>query len=280
MQYQISHITFYEYSQPVDLEPHLIRLRPRSCTFQSLRSFQLEVTPTPTGISNITDLAGNDIIKIWFSEQVEKLTVQVVSHVETHCTNPFEYLLEPWALELPITDYPAPTFAHLQPYLQLIIDPVAMELAQDVWYRVGGQTVLFLSELNQQIYQTCGYTIRETGSPLPPRLTWKQQLGSCRDVAVLFMDACRAMGLAARFVSGYQEADPEQPEQHLHAWVEVYLPGAGWRGYDPTQGLVVSDRHIALVSSAIPVHAAPVSGRFRGMGVESKISYQLGIDKI
>ncbi|MFM7576061.1 MAG: transglutaminase-like domain-containing protein, partial [Microcystaceae cyanobacterium] len=91
-------------------------------------------------------------------------------------------------------------------------------------------------------------------------ITWRNKRGSCRDLTILFMEVCRTMGLAARFVSGYQEGDQATEDWELHAWAEVYLPGGGWRGYDPTHGLAVSDRHIALVASPNPQDCAPVTG--------------------
>ena len=280
MLYKIVHVTTYNYSKPVDLDPHIVRLRSRSCGFQSLRSFALEVTPEPAGISEVLDWEGNNTIKLWFKQPTNQLSVKITSEVETYCTNPFNYLLEPWAASLPITDYPAPMQAHLAPYLQQIVTPVIIDLAQEVWQAVNGETVSFLRELNQRIYENCQQTVRETGDPLPAGITWKQKLGSCRDMAIIFIEGCRAMGLAARFVSGYQEGDINQEERHLHAWAEVYLPGAGWLGYDPTQGLAVSDRHIALVASSIPRYAAPISGNFRGAGARSDIQYTLSIQTL
>lgn len=280
MLYKIVHITNYTYSRFVDLEPHTVRLRARSCGFQSLRAFSLEVAPEAAGVSEVLDWEGNNTIKLWFTQPTNQLSIKITSEVETHCTNPFNYLIEPWAIQLPITDYPAPVLAQLAPYLQPISSPVIMDLAQEIWQATNGQTVNFLSELNQRIYQNCEQTVRETGDPFPPGITWNQKLGSCRDMAIIFIEACRAVGLAARFVSGYQEGVPEQEERHLHAWAEVYLPGAGWLGYDPTQGLVVSDRHIVLAASAIPRYAAPISGNFRGAGVTSDIQYTLSIQII
>ena len=280
MLYKIVHITTYTYSRPVDLDPHIVRLRSRSCGFQSLRAFSLEVTPEPAGVSDVLDWEGNNTIKLWFTQPTNQLKVNIISEVETHCTNPFNYLIEPWAIQFPITDYPAPVLAQLAPYLQPISSPVIMELAQEIWQVTNGQTVNFLSELNQRIYQNCEQIVRETGDPFPAGITWNQKLGSCRDMAIIFIEACRAVGLAARFVSGYQEGVPEQKERHLHAWAEVYLPGAGWLGYDPTQGLVVSDRHIVLAASAIPRYAAPISGNFRGAGVTSDIQYTLSIETL
>ncbi len=280
MDYQIVHTTTYTYSQAVDLAPHIVRLRPRSDAFQTLQSFAIDVSPEPLGQSHIVDLGGNDIIKLWFQQKTEKLSIKVSSQVQTHCTNPFNYLLEPWALELPITDYPVSLFAHLQPYLQSSsVDPIMPQLAQEIWQNAEGSVISFLNYLNQRIYQTCQYIVRETGAPLPPGVTWTQQMGSCRDLAVVFIEACRAVGIPARFVSGYQEGDVSQTERHLHAWAEVYLPGAGWRGYDPTEGLAVSDRHIALVATALSRDAAPVTGSFRGGGARSQIDYTLSIQK-
>ncbi len=282
MRYQISHTTTYTYSQPVILQPHLLRLRPRCDGDQSLEQFQVQVTPAPVGTTQILDPEGNAIARHWWDETpTEHLTYHVQSQVVTRCTNPFNFLLEAWAAQLPI-DYPASVLAGLQPYLgdAIGVDPVAYQLAQEIAQSVDENPIMFLSELNQRIYKTCQYQIRETGSPLPPCVTWTQKTGSCRDVAVLFMAACRAVGLAARFVSGYQEGDPDSDDRHLHAWAEVYLPGAGWRGYDPTQGLVVSDRHIPLVATAWPGNAAPVTGTIRGTNATSTMNYQLLIQAI
>jgi transglutaminase-like putative cysteine protease len=281
MQYQIVHTTKYNYSQPVALEPHTIRLRPRSDSWQTLQHFELDVSPEPISKSLVMDLDGNAIAKVWFDQELtEHLQIEVRSKVETHCPNPFNYLLEPWAAKLPI-DYPASKRFQLQPYLsghqgELRIAPIAVELAEEISHAVEGNTVAFLTKLNQHIYETCKQVVRETGDPLPPGITWKQKSGSCRDVAVLFMEVCRAMGLATRFVSGYQEGDLDNPERHLHAWAEVYLPGAGWRGYDPTHGLAVADRHIAVAASPNPKDAAPVTGGLKGKA-RSELTYELSI---
>lgn len=281
MTYKISHITTYTYNKPVSLNPHLIQLRPRSDVFQKLHHFSLEVIPEPLGISNNIDLEGNSVIKIWFpqSNKTQQLQIKVTSELETDCKNPFNYLLESWAMELPIVDYPAPLLKNLEPYLSAPVDPLISQLALEVWDQVNGQTLNFLSCLNQKIYESCQYITREKGRPFPAGITWQKKTGSCRDLAVVFMEACRAMNLATRFVSGYQEGDLDKEHRELHAWAEVYLPGAGWRGYDPTQGLAVSDRHIVLVASAIPSSATPVQGSFRGVGATSEMVFNITIEK-
>ena len=284
MLYQISHQTTYSFSQPVILKPHLLRLRPRCDRFNQLHGFSLSVLPIAQGSSDFVDLDGNNLIKLWFSQPTEKLTIQTLAKVETSCTNPFAYLLEPWATSLQF-DYPSSLLQQLEPYLQpygFVTDAIALELAQDLAVATAGNTLNFLFALNQRIYQDCEYMIRDTGEPFPPGVTWRDKKGSCRDYAVLFMDVCRAVGIAARFVGGYQEGDAQQQSRDLHAWVEVYLPGAGWRGYDPTLGLIVSDRHIPLAASAIPKYAAAVEGLVTpvevGANVTSNLRAQISIN--
>jgi transglutaminase-like putative cysteine protease len=287
VRYRISHQTIYTYDRPVALAPHLIRLRPRCDAHQTLHQFLLKLDPQPKQQSENVDLDGNTLLKAWFTDEpTTQFRVEAISDVETRCENPFLYLLEPWAVRLPM-DYPSALLHQLQPYLggqfaqaSRAIDPVALELAQEIWVAVAGNITSFLTELNQRIYQNCGYMLRETGSPLPPGVTWRSKQGSCRDYAVLFIEVCRAAGVAARFVSGYQEGDPDCSDRHLHAWAEAYLPGAGWRGFDPTHGLAVSDRHIALVASSNAIDTIPVSGSLQSAGVNAEMSYVLRIEPL
>lgn len=285
MRYFITHQIHYTYERPVGLRHHLLQLRPRCDVTQKLHQFTLEVTPSPTALYESVDLDGNTSHKAVFADlETAELILEATSEVETFRTNPFHYLLEPWATTLPI-DYPAALWQQLQPYLggQLTggltsaIDPVAAQLAQDLWLETSGNVGSFLTQLNQQIYNFCGYTLRETGNPYPPGVTWTQKSGSCRDYAVLFMEVCRSVGLASRFVSGYQEGDVDSEDRHLHAWAEVYLPGAGWRGYDPTHGLAVADRHIALVATPTAQNSAPVIGELQQKGAGSQMEYTLKI---
>lgn len=265
MLYNIIHRTVYTYNQPVWLKPHLIRLKPRSDSWQQLHSFSWIIDPIPQTVSQVIDLDGNNLIKVWFTEATERLELKFISQIETTKTNPFDYLLEPWAVKLPI-DYPSSLLAQLQPYLHpysRLLDPIVLELAQEIDLEVNGNTISFLSSLNQCLYESCDYIARETGEPWQAGVTWRRKRGSCRDLAILFMEVCRAMGLATRFVSGYQEGDLEQDNRDLHAWVEVYLPGGGWRGYDPTHGLAVSDRHVALAASPLASYAAAITGHIK-----------------
>lgn len=277
MRYSITHTTTYRYSEPVLLQAHTLRLCPRSDSWQTLNDFQLRITPTPLQTSDYTDLDGNRLIKVWFDPRPsDRLEIVTNSHITTHQANPFSYLAEPYATEFPI-DYPSSLATQLQSYLRpsIAIDPVAMEIAQDLTVEAEDNVAKFLMLLNQKINTHCHYAVRETGRSLPPGFTWRSRTGTCRDFTLLFMEVCRAAGLAARFVSGYQEGDVAAGEHYLHAWAEVYLPGAGWRGYDPTLGIVVSDRHIALVSSVEPSYTPPVSGGFRPVMARSTMNYEL-----
>ena len=282
--YQIQHTINYTYSQPVMFAPHQLRLRPRSNAHQSVTAFALSITPTPQKIVESVDLDGNNPIITWFDSQpTTNLQIHAQTTVSTNLTDPFNYLIEPWATDLPI-DYPGSLSHQLQPYLTGYladsIDPIAAELAGEIWQAVDGNTVAFLSQLNRQIYQNCDYAQRDTGAALPPSVVWQNRAGSCRDLVVLLIEVCRAVGLAGRFVSGY-EAGAETDDRHLHAWAEIYLPGAGWRGYDPTHGLVVAQNHIAIATSPIPAHTTPVEGKLQTIGaVKTEMSYQLLIQKI
>ena len=262
MHYLIDHVSHYHYNQRVYLRPHLLRLRPRCNSWQTLATHTVDITPTPQGRSPILDLDGNNLEKVWFEEPTESFAIQATSRVATTVANPFDFLLEPWALQLPF-DYPQSLAQKLAPYWQpysFHADAVALQLAQDIAHSVNYQPLGFLTQLSQRIYETCTYQVREQGPPWPASLTWNRAQGSCRDLTVLFIEVCRAMRLASRFVSGYQEGDLSTEEWELHAWAEVYLPGAGWRGFDPTHNLAVGDRHIALVASARPEYCAPIVG--------------------
>jgi transglutaminase-like putative cysteine protease len=138
--------------------------------------------------------------------------------------------------------------------------------------------VPFLTRLATTICDRFKLVRRETGGPWPAVTTMEQRQGACRDLAVLYMDACRCVGLAARFVSGYQDAYRNMGKRDLHAWAEVYLPGAGWRGYDPTRGLAVAEHHVAVAAAADPQFAAPVTATYRGTDVDAEMHTEVSIE--
>jgi transglutaminase-like putative cysteine protease len=278
MRFEIDHLTRYEYSRAVFLEPHTFRLRPRSDTFQRLVRFQLQIEPKPVVLSEALDVEGNVVAHAWFSGMTDSLAMRVSFEAETLRPNPFDYLL---VLDQTADELPLRYRAEVLPVLSACLDsrsdadgPVA-RFARSVAGEVNGQVLPFLLQLSRQIHKEFDVVVREEGESWPPERTLNGRLGACRDVTVLFMECCRSLGIASRFVSGYQEGDTEVERRYMHAWAEVYIPGGGWRGYDPTHGLAVADRHIALAASAKPALAAPVSGNFRGTGVFSRMHTEL-----
>ena len=271
MRFQVTHITEFRYSHPVFLEPHRVQLRPRNDSWQRLLDFDMRVEPAPAGLSECIELDGNESDRLWFNGLHRRLAITTRFTVETLRTNPFDYILDPAGLRLPMV-YDEEVSAALAPYRDRATSGSAVvDFAEAVAEDVDRETAPFLSILTQRIQERSELILRRHGDPWPPSRTLTQGRGACRDLAVLMMDGCRAMGLAARFVSGYQEADPARTERELHAWVEVYLPGAGWRAYDPTSGLAVSDRHVALAAAPKPSGASPTMGTLRGDGATSTL---------
>ncbi len=269
MLFEITHRTRYHYSLPVSLEPFTLRLRPRSDATQSVRDFRLNITPQPNGISHCIGLDGNNTTTIWFDGPHENLLFEVHAQIETHYPDPFNFIITyPDALTLPLA-YPSDLIPALTPYLIRDEDsPQVHALAQELMHTVDHRTIPFLTLLSAQIYQRFEYLLREHGDPWTPAETMNRGQGSCRDVAMLFIDVCRKVGIAARFVSGYCIGD-KVADSHMHAWAEVYLPGAGWRGFDPSLGLSVSEDHITVAAGRHPLDAAPTHGHFRGLAASS-----------
>ena len=227
-----------------------------------IHNFTIEMSPVADGLTEGIDVYGNDVVWAWFSGTHERLDITTSFKVETLRENPYDFVVPTLeAAELPPV-YPDADRAALFPYMNPTADsPYA--LAQEVSAAVDGGFVPFLTELASRIHATHETVVRLEGDPLPPVVTYAAKQGSCRDLAVLFVEACRSVGIAARFVSGYVDGDPEGGRD-LHAWGAAYIPGAGWRGYDPSFGLAVTDRHVTLAAAASPVGAAPVDGAFRG----------------
>jgi transglutaminase-like putative cysteine protease len=269
----IEHSTEYRFTQPVFFEPHQLRFCPRSDGSQRLARFDLQIEPAPAGVTHSFDLEGNLVTVAWFNELHDRMVVRASSEVETLRENPYDYLVTPLNHRLPI-GYQRWEAALLGPALKrsavpIHVDP-ARELAEQIREAARGEIAPFLSRLSETICQRFKVVHREQGSPWPPATTIEQRQGACRDLAVLWIDICRSVGLAARFVSGYHNAS-DQEKHCLHAWAEVYLPGAGWRGFDPTNGLAVTDRHVAVAASADPQHAAPITATYRGNDVEAQL---------
>lgn len=262
--FEIIHRTRYHYSKPVSLEPMTIKLRPRSDAFQTVPSYRITVSPEPSGISHCVGLDGNNFETVWFNGPHEYLLIDVYMCVETLPNNPFNFLItDSKALVLPLS-YETQLALVLAPFLARDNDSHEVALfSQEIMHKSKHETITFLTLLAEQIPKRLEYMLREHGDAWTSEETLIQGRGSCRDFAMLFIDVCRSAGIAARFVSGYCIGD-EAADSHMHAWAEVYLPGAGWRGYDPSRGAAASDDHIAVAAGQRPQDAAPTLGSFRG----------------
>jgi transglutaminase-like putative cysteine protease len=271
----IRHQIEYRYDRPVFLGPLTVRLRPRGDAGQALRRFELAIDPAPVVRSEVLDATGNTATVAWFEGLHSKLNLSAQSDVETLMTNPFNYLItEPSAQDLPMV-YPDEERRELQPYiLETCPDPTVATFAEDIVRTSGGKALDFLMTAADRIGRTCERAVRPEGEAWTAGETLRQRRGACRDLAVLLTAICRSVGLAARFVSGYHYGD-DRDRHELHAWAEVYLPGAGWRGFDPGQGLATADEHVALAAAAEPAGAAAIQGVFRGTGAQSSMRYSI-----
>jgi transglutaminase-like putative cysteine protease len=278
MRISIVHSTVYTYDSPVFLEPHTFRLRPREDGSQRLSAYMLSVSPAPAGQAQCLDHDGNVILQAWFDGATTELSLETSFEIETLRENPFDFLLAPTDRELPMR-YPEFLRAPLYSYQHDRSAPAIREFAESIAAESDWKTMPFLSALNLRLNAGVRQVVRHEGAPLPPEETLRTRGGSCRDLAVLFCAACRSVGLAARFVSGYERDSAAVDEGDLHAWAEVYLHGGGWRGYDPSRGLAVGLSHVTVAASSSPRLAAPVTGSYRGRAkavMRFSISMQVG----
>lgn len=283
MKYRVNHRSIYSYSKEVFLEPHLIRLCPRNDNSQRLLDYHLEILPRPAGVSEGVDAENNRSHLAWFDDLTQRFEVNVRFTVETLKSNPFDSFLT-CPDELPLRLSPDEQ-AVLSPYLARTerFDERDREAVDAlVKTRLAGSVGVFgfLNDLNRSLFDSIDKITRMDSGLQSISYTLETARGACRDTAVVFMAACRSVGIPARFASGCQEGDPAEPEADLHGWAEVYLPGFGWKGYDPTHGLAVADRHISYASSAIVANAAPVSGTFRGTGAVSQMQHRIEMEVV
>jgi transglutaminase-like putative cysteine protease len=277
MRFEIQHTTRYQYSSPVSLGPHTVRLRPRPDGGVRELEWSLQLDPEPQVRSDQLDADGNLVTRLWFRGETRHLEIDVRLRADTCRANAFDFVPDLGANRLPV-DYAPGEAAALAPYrAQDTPDPAVRALATRIERASDGSPVSFLATLNQWICQEIEREIRDQGTAQAPSETLRLRRGACRDQTVLFNAAARAAGLAARFVSGYQDKSAMETERrHLHAWPEVYLPGGGWRGFDPTRGIAVAAGHIPVAASANPAEAAPVVGSYYGRA-RSEMGFRLNI---
>ena len=267
----LHHRTVYNYDRLVTLSPQIVRLRPAPHSRTPVLSYALNVQPSKHFLNWQQDPQGNYLARLVFPEPTGHFSVEVNLVADMSVINPFDYFLEPDAEQFPFVYEPA-LARELRPFLETLpADPQLTALLNSI-DRTPHQTTSFLMQLNGRLRQMIRYTIRMEPGVQTPEQTLSLMSGSCRDSAWLLVQLLRHLGLAARFVSGYLiqlRADeksldgpsgPEADFTDLHAWTEVYLPGAGWVGLDPTSGLFAGEGHIPLAATPEPSSAAPITG--------------------
>ncbi|MDE2504217.1 MAG: transglutaminase family protein, partial [Burkholderiales bacterium] len=285
----LNHVTHYRYDRRVALSPQLVRLRPAPHCRTRILSYSLRIEPTDHFINWQQDPFANYVARLVFPEPTREFKVTVDLVAEMSVLNPFDFFLEPEAEEFPFAY--APELAHdLVPYLvkapltprfKAFVDSIPLDKKRTIDFLVG---------INQRLQQEIQYLIRMEPGVQTPEVTLSNGSGSCRDTGWLMVQTLRHLGLAARFVSGYliqlkpdvKSLDGPSGAEHdftdLHAWCEVYLPGAGWIGFDPTSGLLAGEGHIPVACTPEPSTAAPVSGAVDECEVE--FSHHMEVSRI
>lgn len=305
----LEHRTSYRFSEPVRVYPHTIRLRPAPHSRTPIPSYALRIEPANHFVNWQQDPFGNWLARVVFPDKVDHLEVTVDLLADMTVINPFDFFVEDWAATFPFA-YPDKLRADLAPYLHPVgsdegrdqpgeedptTDPRVVAWLEerlpslltgprDAAVGEGTPIVSFVVALNRAIRESVDYTVRLEPGVQSPQFTLERGIGSCRDSAWLLVAVLRHLGLAARFVSGYLvqlRSDigavdgPDGPAEDftdLHAWAEVYIPGAGWIGLDATSGLLCGEGHIPLSCTPHPSSAAPISGATAPVGVEFDFS--------
>lgn len=285
----LSHTTHYRYERPVTLGPQVVRLRPCPHARTRVLSYSLRVEPEGHFINWQQDPQANYLARLVFPEKTPELKIVVDLVAEMAVINPFDFFLEPRAETIPFS-YEDWQTVELAPYLHKLPETPELRKWMASIDRSETPSVDFLVGLNQRLSQRVDYLIRMEPGVQTPEETLEKGSGSCRDSAWLLVQTLRYLGLAARFVSGYLiqlKADQkaldgpsgaEADFTDLHAWAEVFLPGAGWVGLDPTSGLFAGEGHIPLACSPEPSSAAPITGMVEDCEVE--FEHQMSVERI
>ncbi len=285
----LHHVTHYQYDRPVQLGPQVVRLRPAPHCRSNVISYSLRIEPAEHFVNWQQDPFANYQARLVFPEKTRGFKVTVDLVVEMAVYNPFDFFLEPQAENFPF-DYTAAQAQELAPYLA-VEPPTSLVAAYlEKIDRSEQRTIDFLVQINQRVQQDVRYLIRMEPGVQTPEHTLEAGSGSCRDSGWLLVQLLRHMGLAARFVSGYLiqltpdvkaldgPSGTERDFTDLHAWCEVYLPGAGWIGLDATSGLLAGEGHIPLACTPTPSSAAPIEGAVDEAEVE--FGHEMTISRI
>jgi len=265
--YKILHRTYYNYSTAVRLEPHALRLRPREGHELRIESSNLKITP-PATLRWHRDVEDNSVAIATFDSLAEQLLIESETIIQQYNQAPLDFLMTDYATDYPFAYTPEDTVV-LSPYIDFAEHTARSPLTEwvaNLWQpgeRI--QTFVLLQRIGEHIHQTLSYQLREEPGVQTAEETLACGTGSCRDFATLFIEAARRLGLASRFVSGYLQAPPSMVNfGATHAWAEVYLPGAGWKGFDPTLGEIAGTGHIAVAVARLPESVSPIAGSFVG----------------
>jgi uncharacterized protein (DUF2126 family)/transglutaminase-like putative cysteine protease len=279
----IRHKTVYNFDRPVSLSPHVFRLRPAVHSRTPIKAYSLRIEPKNHFINWQQDPFGNILGRVVFPDKCQRLSVEVEVIADMTVINPFDFFVEDYAENYPFK-YDALTLKELQPYLEVTENGPLLKQWVKEFDKTKRSINDFLVDINRAIFLAISYNIRMEVGIQSSEETLKIRSGSCRDSAWLLVQALRHLGLAARFVSGYLvqltsdvkaldgPSGPEQDFTDLHAWTEVYVPGAGWIGLDPTSGLLTGEGHIPLACTPDPASAAPVTGGTDKCEVEFEFS--------
>lgn len=266
--YHIIHRTYYNYSSNVTLGNHHLLLRPRENHELRIESFVLKTSPEAK-IWWHRDIEDNSVAIANFTEPTQQLFIESQVVIQQYNEFPLDFVVANYAINYPFTYLAEDNFL-LSPYMVLPNKETQTLLNNwifNVWKSDEKiQTYTLLQRLANHIYRTLSYTVREESGVQTAQETLNLGSGSCRDFALLFMEAVKCLGLASRFVSGYLYA-PLMSSQvgSTHAWAEVYLPGGGWKGFDPTIGDIVGKDHIPVAVSRLAESVPPIAGSFRGV---------------
>ncbi len=265
---KIKHLTVYEYGSSVEFLPHKLLLRPREGHDIRIESSRLEISPRHE-VKWHRDVHDNCVAVVSFLEADQSVSFLSEVIIENYQDAPLDFLIEPGAVMYPF-HYDATEGTDLMPY-QMSIYPeetqVVRQWVSKLWH-IGQrqETYVLLDRINKAIAEQIAYKVREEPGVQTPRETLTKKSGSCRDMATLFIEVCRQIGLAARFVSGYLFIPLSEPGNYsTHAWSEIYLPGAGWKGFDSTSGELVGSQHISVAVSRHPEAVPPIAGAFVGV---------------
>jgi len=287
----LHHKTVYRYDRPVSLSPHLVRLRPAPHTRTPVHRYTLKVEPPDHFVHWQQDPFGNYVASFVFREQTRLFSIEVDLVADMVAIDPFDFFVEDCAEHWPFT-YEPQLAKDLAPYLEVKEDgPHLTDWVAQV-PRAKRRTVDMLVDLNRRLSDHVGYVIRMEPGVQTCEKTLRKAKGSCRDSGWLLAQILRHLGFAARFVSGYLvqlapdmksldgPSGPESDFTDLHAWCEVFVPGAGWIGLDPTSGLFAGEGHIPLACTPDPDSAAPVTGAYRGGKAEVHFEFENSVSRI